>query len=86
MISKIKNRHLRRLAVIGWSLLCFTALPFMAIADSVTTFVPSFLSEWWYSAYKVANANVVAALCPICKEENDDYWYERWEDFYRDCL
>jgi hypothetical protein len=28
----------------------------------------------------------IVTLCPICKEENDDYWDERWEDFYSDCL
>lgn len=25
-------------------------------------------------------------LCPPCKQENDDYWEERWEEYYRGLL
>jgi hypothetical protein len=51
MISRIKNRHLRRLAIIGWSFFYFVARPFMAIVE----FVPQYISEWWSAFYKVWN-------------------------------
>lgn len=25
-------------------------------------------------------------LCESCKEENDSYWDEKWEEYYRDCM
>lgn len=55
---KIKNRHLRRLAIIGWSLLCLAFLPFPAIlqvAESTARFFVFYLSEWWYTAHKIWN-------------------------------
>lgn len=51
MIAKIKNRHLRRLAVIGWSLVCFAAMPFLVIVE----FAPQYLYDWWRAAYKLWN-------------------------------
>lgn len=25
-------------------------------------------------------------LCPKCEEENDEYWRERWDEYYQGCL
>ena len=25
-------------------------------------------------------------LCPTCKERNDEYWDERWDEYYRECM
>lgn len=26
------------------------------------------------------------ALCPPCREDNDEYWNGMWADYYADCL
>lgn len=33
---------------------------------------------------EVANRNL--SLCDECAEENDAFWRDRWEDYYRMCL
>ena len=27
-----------------------------------------------------------AVLCPACQDEEDDYWAERWAEYYAGCL
>lgn len=27
-----------------------------------------------------------ATLCDICQKEQDEYWQERWDEYYRGCL
>jgi hypothetical protein len=31
-------------------------------------------------------AENIVTLCPACKERNDEYWDERWADYYSDIL
>lgn len=58
MIGSIKNRHLRRLALFGWTLLFLAAIPFFAVFHVVweaTRFVTIHTSEWWYTFHKYWN-------------------------------
>jgi hypothetical protein len=37
------------------------------------------------TSYYKYEMNIVT-LCPKCQEENDEYWKERWDEYYSDRL
>jgi hypothetical protein len=42
----------------------------------------------WYhqrTAFVHEESNWIA-LCPPCREDNDEYWNGMWADYYADCL